>query len=244
MPDLTATISGRLNNVQVDYSGTDAWDDMMPDTDTTSNIGVSDDHRATAIYTLFGYLAETITSAQSNMLIMSFDTSGIILPPNSATIRIYGHTNSTTGESGHSTDGVLGLKTTMTSTTELTTTDWGAIDQSGAGPILYTDTLTSWNVGTTTPNTFTLNSTALTDMANNDTFQIVFTHKGFYDYYDSNPPFAYGNNSPSGDNEYGQYVCGAYFQSEASYKPVLSYSYRALFISSNLTLNGGKLIIK
>ena len=116
----------------------------------------------------------------------------------------------------------------MASTCAVNASDCGGIDQSGAGPILYTDTVTSWNkVGDSTEfNTFTLNSTALTDMGNNSTFQIAIMHKAFYDYYDTNPPFAHGNNSPNGDNDIAMYA-GAYFgtiSGQEAYKPVLTYT--------------------
>tara|TARA_Y100000310_G_C20629596_1_gene787886 strand:+ start:658 stop:1413 length:756 start_codon:yes stop_codon:yes gene_type:complete len=251
MKHLHPTIAGQLRNVGYNFSGTNAWDLMIPDTDTTAgSVDTDDDAQGTqaTIYTLHDYIGSNATSAEIKCLIMSFDTSTITQIPLKATLTVYGHTNSVTGVNGHSTDGILGLKTTgMASTTELTTSDWGDIDLSGAGPTLYTDTLTTWNIvdGGDGVNTFTLNSTALTDMFNNNTFQIVFTHKFFYDHYDSNPPYAYGNNSPDGDDSHST-TAGAYFLGTAAYKPILSYlEPPSMEIKSgNLTLNGGNLTIK
>jgi len=252
MPDLNPTIAGRLLNAGLDFSGTDAWVEMMPHTDSTaSQASSADSKRSETIQAIFGYAGATFTTSDARCLIMSFDSSGISEAPESATLKIFGHTNQGTGNpSSHATNGILGLKTTgMASTTSVATSDWGDIDLSGAGPTLYTDTLTTWNIvgDSTEYNIFTLNSTALTDMADNDTFQIAIFHKFFYDHYDSDPPFAYGNNSPNGDNDFTA-KAGAYFLSEVDYKPVLSYTAAEFttlkVLSGNLTLKSGQLIIK
>jgi hypothetical protein len=255
MPDLNPTIVGRLLNTGLDFSGTDAWVDAMPHTDSTAGQASADDSkREECIVSIFGYAGATVTTSDVRCLIMSFDSSGISEAPASATLKIFGHTNQVTGQpTSHATDGILGLKVTdMASTTSLATSDWGDIDLSGAGPVLYTDTLTTWNIvgDATEHNIFTLNSTALTDMANNDTFQIAIFHKFFYDHYDSNPPFAHGNNSPDGDDNFSV-TAGAYFLSDADYKPVLSYvatdtdpSITLKVLSGNLTIKSGKLTIK
>ena len=255
MPDLNPTIAGRYINTGLDFSGTTGWTTAMPHTDSTSNSATTaDNHRAQTIYTIFGYAGATVTTSDVRCVMMSFDSSGISEAPASATLKIFGHTNQETGQpSSHATNGILGLKVTgMASTTAVTTSDWGDIDLSGAGPVLYTDTLATWNIvgDATEHNIFTLNSTALTDMADNTTFQIAIFHKFFYDHYDSNPPFAHGNNSPNGDDDFSA-AAGAYFLSEADYKPVLSYTAAATaelttlkVLSGNLTLKGGNLTIK
>jgi len=252
MPDLNPTIAGRLLHGALDFSGTDAWVEMMPHTDSTASQASADDSkRSEAIQAIFGYAGATITTSDVRCLIMSFDSSGISGTPSSATLKIFGHTNQETGDpSSHATNGILGLKVTgMASTSAVTTSDWGDIDLSGAGPVLYTDTLATWNIvgDVTEHNIFTLNSTALTDMADNDTFQIAIFHKFFYDHYDSNPPFAWGTNSPDGDFDFTA-TAGAYFLSEVDYKPVLSYTVveptTLKVLSRNLTLKSGQLIIK
>jgi len=255
MSDLNPTIAGRLLNTGLDFSGAGAWNEIMPHTDSTAGQASATDARRTqCIVSIFGYAGATVTTSDVRCLIMSFDSSGISEAPSSATLKIFGHTNQQTGDpAGHATNGILGLKTTgMASTTAVTTSDWGDIDLSGAGPVLYTDTLATWNIvgDSTEYNIFTLNSTALTDMVDNDTFQIAIFHKAFYDYYDSDPPFAYGNNSPGSDDSFSAQA-GAYFLSEADYKPVLSYTAATTVelttlkvLSGNLTLKGGTLTIK
>tara|TARA_B100000287_G_scaffold402168_1_gene422844 strand:- start:752 stop:1525 length:774 start_codon:yes stop_codon:yes gene_type:complete len=226
MADLNPTIVGRLLNGVT--GGASAWSNTMPDVDSNAIAGTDDGHQANTIYLVEGWAFSGFGVTDVRCLVMSFNTSGISSAPSSATLKIYGKDNKIVGDpDSHSSAGVLGLKTTMAATDSIANDDWGRIDLSGAGPTLYTDTLTSWNIvgDDTEYNTFTLNSTALTDMGNNDTFQIAIFNKYFYDYYDSDPPFAYGNNHPDGTNAFGT-GAGAYFGSESgtdAYKPVLSY---------------------
>jgi len=258
MPDLNPTIAGRMLNIGTSFGGAAGlWSSKMPHTDSTGGAGVSDGHQPLTIQTITTYYAETIGGFDVRVLMMSFDTSGISAAPESATLKIFGHSNVATGNpDSHATNGILGLKVLgMAATDSLTQADWGAMDLSGDGPTLYTDTLATWNkVGDSTEhNILTLNSTALTDMGNNDTLQIAIAHKFFYDHYDSNPPFAFGNNSPNGDDDFTA-GAGAYFGSvsgQTAYKPVLSYTATTTTLPSGITvkggtftLNGGTLTIK
>ena len=257
MPDLNPTIAGRQIQVRFTFSGAPfLWSAAMPDVDAIgSGASTTDGSQPKTIQMHWVYSNASVSATDIRVLMMSFDTSGISEAPESATLKIFGHTNTATGNpAGTEPDGILGLKVLgMAATDSLAAADWGAIDLDGDGPTLYTDTLTSWNkVGDSTEhNILTLNSTALTDIGNNDTLQIVILHKFLYDHYDSNPPFAFGNNSPDGDNEYLA-AAGAYFGSvsgEAAYKPVLSYNAAPILNtiklnSGNLTLNSGTLLIK
>ena len=250
MPDLNPTVAGHLKQIKAVLGGSSAWNIAMPFSDATASSTDTDDSDIDqSIRLIFGHIAGG-SSTEIRVLIMSFDSSGINRVPDSATLKIYGKTNTTTGDpTSHSdTNGILGLKTTgMNATDSLATSDWGDIDLSGAGPVVYTDTLTTWNkVGDSTEyNTFTLNSTALSDLATNNTFQIVFVHKFFYTHYDSNPPFTAGN-SPDGNDEWDA-TAGAYVNNIEAYKPVLSYVtfLPGMRVSSGTAIiKSGKLTIK
>jgi len=259
MPDLNPTIAGRIFNLSTSFGdAAGLWSSKMPHTDSTGgNGGTADGHQDLTIQVITTYYAETIGGFDVRVLMMSFDTSGISAAPESATLKIFGKTNQQTGNpASHATNGILGLKVLgMAATDSLAQADWGAMDLDGAGPTLYTDTLATWNIvgDSTEHNILTLNATALADMTNNDTIQIAIAHKFVYDHYDSNPPFAFGNNSPDGDDEFTA-GAGAYFGSvsgQAAYKPVLSYNVASVPIlntiklnSGNLTLNSGTLLIK
>ena len=114
----------------------------------------------------------------------------------------------------------------MASTTDVTTSDWGLLASAEASdnymPTKYTDNLTSWNTGTSTPNTFTLTAAALSAIGSEDNFQIAIGHKFWWDSAYSNPPFTAGN-SPNNDDDFTA-VAGLYQGfggSYAAYKPQL-----------------------
>ena len=250
MADLNPTIVGRLLNGVT--GGASAWSNTMPDVDSNAVAGTDDGHQSGCMYLVEGWAFSGFGVTDVRCLVMSFNTSGISSAPSSATLKIFGKDNKIVGDpDSHSSAGVLGLKTTMAATDSIANDDWGRIDLSGAGPTLYTNTLTSWNIvgDDTEYNTFTLNATALTDMTNNDTFQIAIFNKYFYDYYDSDPPFAYPNNHPDGTSVYNTHA-GAYFGSEAGtddYKPVLEYNTGVVETDDNkatLRLKQGLLTLK
>ena len=82
----------------------------------------------------------------------------------------------------------------------------------------------------------------------NDRIDLVVCHKYLYDWYDLDPPFEYGNNSPDGDDNWTTGRAGAYFLSEASYRPILSYELTPIkgitIKSGNLKVLGGSVVIK
>ena len=232
MPTLTATVSGRLRQSQFAFvSGGTAWRAGQPQLSGGSNTASATNNQDTdsqGLYMLFSYSGATISVTDIRFQIISFDVSSISSIPASAQLKIFGNTNSATGNpSSHSTDGIQGwaIKDNgMASTTSVSAADWGEIYASGpTAPTLLTDNLTSWNVGTSTPNTFTINSAGRTIIGNESLFQICIGHKFWHDNFDANPPFAHGNNSPNGDNDFTA-IAGVYHGfggSQAAYKPTL-----------------------
>ena len=125
MPDLNPTIAGRLRQ-SLTQTNTTAWEDGQPDQDSTCGlVGTSDGHQNGAIYLLDGYFASTYTLTDIRCLVMSFDTSAITSAPDSATLKVYGKgTFTTTGDpTSDSTNGIVGLKTTLGATPKL----WGIV---------------------------------------------------------------------------------------------------------------------
>ena len=103
--------------------------------------------------------------------------------------------------------------------------DWADLGNGASQPPLLSDVLTSWNVGTSTANVFTFNATGLNLINTTDTFQISICHKFWYDFSVTTHPFAHGNNSPGGDNEFSTQA-GAYYGmgDDATYKPFITTS--------------------
>ena len=262
MADVTATVSGIIRQSVFKFvSGGTAWREGQPQLadNVASGVTNSTDRNTSSLYMLFGYSGANISVTDIRFNLISFDVSSIS-SATSATLKIWGYTNSATGDpGGHSTDGIQGwaIKDNgMASTTSVTTSDWGDLYSTGpAAPTLLTDNLTSWNTGTSTPNTFTINATGLSNIANNNLFQIAIGHKFWHDNWDANPPFAHGNNAPDGSDTFSA-IAGAYHGfggSYASYKPVLSVVEEAAappppptnlkIVGGNTKLNGGNLKI-
>ena len=84
MPDLNPTIGGRLLQSKTNFN-TAAWEDAMPDQDSTAAVAVDDGHQDRCIETLFGYAASTITVVDQRCMVLSFNTSGVSAAPSSAT---------------------------------------------------------------------------------------------------------------------------------------------------------------
>ena len=253
MPDLSPTITGMIRNSHVNFSDGFAWRDHLPLLDSTGT-SVTDDANfiQEGLYSLFGYIGNAnITTSDTRVIAMSFDTSAIT-SAESVKLRIWGHTNSGVGDpNGGSNSGmvVVQFASALGSTTSLATSDWGKLDNSSSQPTLLSDTLTSWNTGTTTPNTFTLNSTAISAINSGNTFQIAVCHRFFYDFSVTAQPFAFGSNSPNGDNDFTA-IAGAYIGmgDDDTYKPVLSIAgphTQFLTIKSGImNLKGGSFTIK
>ena len=234
MPTLLPTVSGeiRQSKVVIGASGGGAWRTGQPLFDTTAaNVFNNYDIRTQGLYCLFSHISANSSATDIRFMMMSFDTSAIS-DATGAQLKIFGNTNSQTGEpSSHSTNGIQGWHVRdngMASTTEVSTADWGELYSlvDPYTPTLMTDNLTSWNVGTSTPNTFTLTSAARTIIEDEDLFQIAIGHKFWIDHWSSNPPFDHassGGNSPNGDNDFSA-IAGVYHGfggSEAAYKPQL-----------------------
>ena len=225
--------SGFIRQSVTAFSSEAAWFNGQPLIDSTAGLAYNSQGRNTsAIYCLFADVGGT-TVTDIRFPFMSFDVSSISSAPASATLKIWGYSNSETGEpSSHSTNGIQGWAPNygggaMASTTSVATSDWGllasAVASDGYMPTKYTDNLASWNTGTSTPNVFTLTSAALTAIGANDNFQIAIGHKFWWDSGYSNPPFTAGN-SPNGDSDF-QAIAGMYFGegdgTYAAYKPQL-----------------------
>ena len=231
---LNPTACGELRQSKIEMSGTSAWRDGQPQIgDNTASVLANNnsDTRSQGIYCLFDHsLGSSITVTDIRFMIMSFDVSSISDTSGGVELKIFGNTNSATGNpSGGTSDGIQGWfvkDNGMSSTTAVTDSDWGELYSDDGPPTLMTDTLTSWNVGTSTPNTFTLNAAAKTIVQDENLFQIAIGHKFWYDNWIANPPFAYasvGGNSPNGDNDFTT-IAGVYHGfggSQAAYKPQL-----------------------
>ena len=225
---ITPDGSGFIRQSVTAFSSEAAWFNGQPLIDSTAGLAYNSQGRNTsAIYCLYSIVGGTSVT-DIRIPFMSFDVSGISSAPASAELKIWGYTNSETGDpTSHGTNGIQGWKPTggMASTTSVATSDWGTL-ATGVSPYMptkYTDNLTSWNVGTSTPNTFTLNATALSDIGSDNNFQIAIGHKFWWDTAYSNPPFTAGN-APNGSSDFTT-IAGMYFGAGdgtyAAYKPQL-----------------------
>ena len=230
MAVLSPTVVGQIYKAEGDFSGTNAWLNHLPIIDgTASTVDFNDNFKTNAILCNFEYTLASQTVCEVRHTFMSFDTSAIS-GQESATLSIYGNTNSGVSDSGfgsHSTDGVVivGLSSALNATDSLSTSDWADLGNGASQPPLLSDVLTSWNVGTSTANVFTFNATGLNLINTTDTFQISICHKFWYDFSVTTHPFAHGNNSPGGDNEFSTQA-GAYYGmgDDATYKPFITTS--------------------
>ena len=199
MPTILPDGSGFLRQSVTAFRSEAAWFNGQPLIDSTAGLAYNSQGRSTsAIYCLFANVGGT-TVTDIRFPLMSFDVSGISEAPESAELKIFGYSNSGTGDpSSHSSNGIQGWAVNyggaMASTTSVATSDWGKLASAEAGdgymPTKYTDNLASWNTGTSTANTFTLTSAALTAIGANDNFQIAIGHKFWWDSAYSNPPFS------------------------------------------------------
>ena len=141
----------------------------------------------------------------------SFDTSSITAGVASATINIYGFS-----QSDSDIIGVRAMAPTLSS--NLTTADFDAITGFTAGASMsgnvtdYTSEVTTWS--TSGYNSITLNAAALTRMKNDNVFSICFVNYD-YDYLNSDPGSSFGlvragmyyqNNSGTGADPYIDYT--------------------------------------
>lgn len=251
MAVLSPTVVGQVYQVNVQFSSTNAWLNHLPAIDgTAASVDFNDNHKTNALQCFFDYTLSNQTVAEARHTFLSFDVSSIT-DAASATISMYGHTNSQTGDpSGHSTDGIVivGLSSALGSTTSLATSDWGALDNGASQPPLLSDVLTSWNTGTSTPNVFTFNSTGLNLINTTDTLQISICHKFWYDFAVTTHPFAFGNNAPDGSNGFGV-TAGAYYGmgDDDTYKPFMTttdpVTTGPVKIEGNFKITSGKFFI-
>ena len=257
---ITPDGTGELRQSVTDMSGTDAWFDGQPLVDTTANaFSQNPGRRNQGIYCLFSIVG-SVSVTDIRFPLMSFDVSGISSAPTSAQLKIWGYDKDGTGNpSSHSTNGIQGWAVNyaggaMASTTQVTDSDWGKLASAEASdnymPTKYTDNLASWNIGTSTPNVFTLTSAALTAIGANDNFQIAIGHKYWWDTAYSNPPFTAGG-SPNGDSDFTA-IAGMYHGMDGNYEaykpqliiPAEKSPGKLNILSGNITLKGGSFTIK
>lgn len=104
-----------------------------------------------------------------------FDTSGISTTPSAATLKLYGQTNTSAD--------FFVVKSTVADGATIQFAEFDSIDGWSAGAdnssnvTKYSSEVTSWSTGAY--NNITLNSTALSDMANNDTLKICLIEADF-----------------------------------------------------------------
>lgn len=255
MPTIIADGAGYVRQSKTDFSGTSAWFIGQPLVDASAGLAYNSQGRnAQSIYCTFAIVGSA-TVTDIRFPFMSFDVSGISSAPASATLKIWGYSNSTTGNpTGHSTDGIQGWAPdyggqSMSSTTSVAITDWGLL-AAGTSPYMptqLTDNLTTWNTGTSTANTFTLTAAALSDIGSANNFQIAIGHKYWWDTAYSNPPFTAGN-SPNSDSDFTA-VAGMYFGfgdgTYAAYKPQLIIPDGPVEVISptDIKINGGSVTL-
>ena len=232
MPTILPDGVGHIRQSKTVVGSNAAWFNGQPLIDSTAISVFNDgDRSGNCIYCLFG-IVSNISVTDIRFTLMSFDVSEISSAPESAELKIFGYSGNSTGDpSSHSSNGIQGWAVNygggaMASTTDVTTSDWGLLASAEASdnymPTKYTDNLTSWNTGTSTPNTFTLTAAALSAIGSEDNFQIAIGHKFWWDSAYSNPPFTAGN-SPNNDDDFTA-VAGLYQGfggSYAAYKPQL-----------------------
>ena len=172
-----------------------------------------------------------INIAQVIIWVAEFDTSDINTAPSSATLKIYGKTNSQAD--------VICAKTTLASAGAIVTGDWDAWNPTS--PTAYTNTIDSSDWSTSGYNDFTFNATALSDMASLDEFQMVCMEATYAYTLTSNPQF--------------NIVSGFYtsYESGTDKDPYIDYTAAAGWVpkkytlkvkSSKLNVKDGKLLIK
>jgi hypothetical protein len=142
----------------------------------------------------------------------AINTSGITLPPTSATLKLYGYINSDVSSIISKVD----ASATGDSTTNFITNDFGKVSFSA-----YSSEITSWTVSGY--NEITLNAAALADMAALDEFKFALINYT-YDFLDVTPT------SSTSDK------AGVYYANEAdiSKDPYISYVERVPYSSGNI----------
>lgn len=196
MPDIYATNDGNINFNQGAAYGW-SWDSVQANSTGTSNSSQTNNQYAVRAIQ-FVYLGSNRFIIMRTF--MEFDTSGITEAPAEATLKIYGNG----GWSGSSLADIIIVKGTQSDT--LAGADYDNFDASTA----YSSEFTSWN--NSAYNEITLNSTALTAMADNDNFKICIMEHD-YDYPDSDPG---GNISKN----VGMY----YSEASEEYRPYIDYT--------------------
>ena len=191
MPDIYATNDSQvLKNIAENFGG--SWD-AARDANSGQVFGASDASTTTGygrivVFTYSGVLRWII-----HRVYMEFDTSGITTLPTNATLKIYGTSN-------NSADMIV-VKGTQSDS--LVAADYDNLDFSTA----YSAELATWS--TSGYNNFTLNSTALAAIRDNDKFKICIINYD-YDYLDVDPGSSIsvqaGGYFSEADSQYRPYI--------------------------------------
>ena len=110
MPDINPEGMGELRESEINMSDTNAWRDTMPwyppfEAGSATN---NADRRSQGIYCLFDHsIGASTTLTDVRFTLMSFDVSAIS-GVTSAELKVYGYSNSSTGNpSSHSSNGIV-----------------------------------------------------------------------------------------------------------------------------------------
>tara|TARA_A100001391_G_scaffold200752_1_gene185998 strand:- start:700 stop:1383 length:684 start_codon:yes stop_codon:yes gene_type:complete len=193
MPDIYATNDGHLNKNIPETAG-GSWDAVRDATGSSVESGETYTDRNFVRIRIFTYSGSTRWILHRGF--MEFDTSGISTAPLSATLKIY------CPSSGRTSSDNIVVKGTQSDS--LTSGDFDNLDFNTP----YSAELSTWTAGAY--NDFTLNSDALTAMANDATFKIAIINYD-YDYLDVDPgppsvTIEAGANFSEGDSDKRPYI--------------------------------------
>ena len=168
MPTLTTTLDGQLSRLN-----RSTWADARDGTSAIST-GISTTRSTQAVIADKASARGGGTTYNVSRAFFEFDTSGISVAPTDATLKIYGYFGNSADlfvvKSSHS-DGSLG-------SADFDSIDgWSSGADNSSNVTKYSSEVSTWS--TSGYNNITLNSTALTDMANNNTFKICLIESDF-----------------------------------------------------------------
>ena len=231
MPDLTVqnNIDGQSGNAS-SFGSTDWAGTRNADSGANPNFSAASDQYGAGVVQIAGTIVIIYRS------VFTFDTSGISVAPSAASFKVFTKTR-------NSGDCRL-VKCTHYSDSSITTADFDAITGFTDGASMtgnvtdYSSNVSSWAADGNV-NTITLNSTALSDMASLDLFQICLV----------NTTYDYLNVAPTGTVTH---ACGTYYSNNTgtSLDPFIEYTAgssdgggKIILNAGHITLTTGKIIL-